>query len=274
MNTDRINKDDIQEDIKKAIENNHGPAFARFALAALGSVPLAGGTIAGVGGAWSEKEQSKVNGLFHAWMKLQEEDLENIGRTLYEVMIRIDLNNEKVMERIQSIEYLSIIKKCFRDWSASDSEDKRILLRNLLSNAAESTITTDDVIKLFIEWIGRYSDLHFKVIGIVFKNEGYTRYQIWNELYSGRVREDSAEADLYKLIIQDLSMGHVIRQFRDTDRNGNYIKQQQRKNTNKTPYLKSAFDNESPYVLTELGRQFVHYTMNELVPKITSSTEI
>ena len=88
MNTDRINKDDIQEDIKKAIENNHGPTFARFALAALGSVPLAGGAIAGVGGAWSEKEQSKVNGLFHAWMKLQEEDLENIGKTLVKLYMK------------------------------------------------------------------------------------------------------------------------------------------------------------------------------------------
>ena len=28
------------------------------------------------------------------------------------------------------------------------------------------------------------------------------------------------------------------------------------------------FDDEKPYVLTELGKQFVHYTMNEIVPRI------
>ena len=32
--------------------------------------------------------------------------------------------------------------------------------------------------------------------------------------------------------------------------------------------MESAFDDKKPYVLTGLGRQFVHYTMNEVVPKI------
>ncbi|MNW21577.1 hypothetical protein D3C71_2225820 [compost metagenome] len=35
-----------------------------------------------------------------------------------------------------------------------------------------------------------------------------------------------------------------------------------------TNTLKSPFDNEKDYHLTELGRWFVHYTMNEVVPKI------
>lgn len=262
-------KDEIREELSNTLSANKGPSFARFALAALGSVPFAGGALAGIGGAWSEKEQANINSVLQAWLKIQEEDLESIGKTLTEVMIRLDVQDEKVLTRIQSKEYLSLIKKCFRDWSASDSEDKRVLLRNLLSNAASSFLTHDDVIKLFIEWIAKYSDTHFKIIGIIYKAEGDTRYQIWNKLYGGRVREDSAEADLFKLIIQDLSMGHVIRQFRETDRNGNYIKQQARKSKNNSPYLKSAFDNEKPYVLTELGKQFVHYTMNELVPKIS-----
>ncbi len=30
----------------------------------------------------------------------------------------------------------------------------------------------------------------------------------------------------------------------------------------------SAFEDTKPYVLTELGKQFVHYTMNEVVPRI------
>lgn len=35
--------------------------------------------------------------------------------------------------------------------------------------------------------------------------------------------------------------------------------------------MKSAFDDKEGYELTELGTQFVHYTMNELVPKIEKS---
>jgi hypothetical protein len=265
----KLTKEEIDEELSKALKGRKGPSLARFALAALGSVPIAGGAIAGIGGAWSEKEQSNINNVFQAWLKIQEEDLESIGKTLTEVMIRLDMQDEGTLERIQSKEYLSLIKKCFRDWSASDSENKRILLRNLLTNAATSSITYDDVIKLFIEWISKYSEIHFKVVSIIYKNDGYTRYQIWDELYGGKVREDSSEADLYKLIIYELSTGHVIRQFRETDVNGNYVKQQVRKTNNNSPFLKSAFDNKEPYTLTELGRQFVHYTMNELVPKIS-----
>jgi hypothetical protein len=32
--------------------------------------------------------------------------------------------------------------------------------------------------------------------------------------------------------------------------------------------MKSAFDNDEPYELTELGKYFVHYTMDEVVPRI------
>ena len=32
--------------------------------------------------------------------------------------------------------------------------------------------------------------------------------------------------------------------------------------------MTSAFDDEKQYELTELGKQFVHYTMNEIVPRI------
>jgi len=32
--------------------------------------------------------------------------------------------------------------------------------------------------------------------------------------------------------------------------------------------MKSAFDDSEQYELTELGQQFVHYTMNEIVPRI------
>jgi hypothetical protein len=35
--------------------------------------------------------------------------------------------------------------------------------------------------------------------------------------------------------------------------------------------MASAFDDEKEYELTELGKQFVHYTMTEFVPKIAAS---
>lgn len=267
MKTNKIN------DFEEAIKENKGLSFRSFALAALGSIPIVGGAISGVGGAWSERDQNRINSVFKAWLKVQEEELEQIGKTLSEVLFSINLQDEKIVERIESHDYSNIIKKCFRDWSAGDSEDKRLLLKNLLTNAATSKITSDDVIKLFVEWIGKYSDLHFKVISFIYKNENYTRNQIWYEIYHETVREDSAEADLFKLVIHELSVGHVIRQFRPTDRSGNFLKQTNRRPQMKTQYVKSAFDNEKQYVLTELGKQFVHYTMNDIITKIEMKDE-
>ena len=36
--------------------------------------------------------------------------------------------------------------------------------------------------------------------------------------------------------------------------------------------MTSAFDDEKSYELTELGKQFVHYTMNEIVPRLSESS--
>jgi hypothetical protein len=36
----------------------------------------------------------------------------------------------------------------------------------------------------------------------------------------------------------------------------------------RSPVVKSAFDNGKAYEMTELGSQFVHYAMNEVVPRL------
>jgi hypothetical protein len=92
---------------------------------------------------------------------------------------------------------------------------------------------------------------------------------MWQELNGVEVREDSLEADLFKLLVRDLSTGSVIRQHRQTDYAGNFIKRPQRRSTMPSRTFKSAFDDQESYELTELGKQFVHYTMNEVVPQIT-----
>jgi hypothetical protein len=259
----------LRKDAEQQLQSGTGGKIARFALACLsGAIPLAGGVVSGAGGAWSEAEQGKFNAILAAWLKLQEEEMQEIGRTLFEIMARLDQNDPEIIKRLKSTEYLSIIKKAFRDWSAAESEEKRVLIRNLLANAAATKICNDQIVRLFIEWIDKYSEPHFAVIKEVYKTPGSTRADIWDQVHGVEVREDSAEADLFKLLVHDLSVGHVIRQHREKDYHGNYIKPQQKVKSSRNPYFKSAFDDKEPYELTELGRQFVHYTMNEIVPKI------
>jgi len=109
------------------------------------------------------------------------------------------------------------------------------------------------------------------VIGEIYRNTGSTRGEIWEDLGKGPVREDSADADLFKLLVRDLSTGGIIRQHRETDYAGNFVAQRQRpprRNSGGSRPLKSAFDDTERYELTALGRQFVHYAMTELTIKI------
>jgi hypothetical protein len=251
-----------------------GPKIARFALACLSGIPIAGGVFGAAGAAWSEQEQAQFNKIFSAWLKLQEDEIKEIGQTLLEVFARVDQTDANVRSRLESKEYLALLKKCFRDWSAAESEEKRKLIRNLLANAAASQkLCSDDILRLFVAWIDRYSEGHFQVIRSIYKNPGITRQEIWYEIHGSAVREDSAEADLFKLFMHDLSVGHVIRQHRETDYHGNFLKAKRTKSAGPAnPYVKSAFDDEKQYELTELGRWFVHYTMNEIVPRLTGAT--
>ena len=249
-----------------------GPKLARFALAFLGgAVPFVGGAMSGAAGAWSEANQDFLNRILAAWLQLQERELVEIGLTLREVVGRLDIDDPTIQERIQSPEYLAIVRKCFRDWSAAESEEKRVLVRNLLCNAAATRITPDDVIKLFIKWIEDYSEAHFAVIKAVFNHAGSTRRDIWMRIHGATVREDSAEADLFKLLIHDLSTGRVMRQHRATDAHGNFLKASTKRSSGpRNPLVTSAFEDDKEYELTELGKQFVHYTMTEVVPKLGS----
>lgn len=153
--------------------------------------------------------------------------------------------------------------------AGTESQRKQEFVRNILSNAASTNFTSDDVVRLFLDWLHTYSELHFAVIAEIYNNNGISRGQIWDQLGKKRPRENSAEADLYKLIFRDLSTGGIVRQHRETDYAGNFIKKQLPKRRGSADrHMKSAFDDEDGYELTALGEQFVHYAMNEISPRL------
>jgi len=235
-----------------------------------GAIPFAGGVLSAIAGAWSESEQEKVNRFVKHWIQMLKDEFREKEQTIIEIMARLDLQDEAISKRVESKEFQSLVRKTFREWSGAESEEKRKYIRNILSNAAATQVTSDDVIRLFIDWINKYSEMHFQVIGAIYNSNGITRGQIWKKIGKGSVREDSADADLYKLLFRDLSTGGIIRQHRETDRFGNFIPkeiQSRSKGSGPKP-LVSAFDNEEGYELTALGQQFVHYAMTDLPIKI------
>lgn len=256
------------------LDATKAPRYARFILAALSSIPWVGGLIGASANLYGEHDQGKVNLLQQKWLEEHSERLRDVGAAINEITGRLDQFGEQVKERIESEEYLSIVRKAFRVWDEADTKEKRRLVQKLLAHAGGSRITSDDVVRLFVEWIERYHEAHFAVIREVFQNPGSTRADIWEGIHGDQAREDSPEADLFKLLIHDLSTGRVIRQHRPTNQYGQFIRKPRAgRKAPPSSVMKSAFDDSEPYELTELGKQFVHYTMNEIVPRVGDGPE-
>jgi hypothetical protein len=257
-----------------------GGKYGRAALNALGGVvPLVGGIFSAAAGMWSEAEQEKLNSFFKHWLEMLRAEAAEKQRTIIEVAQRLDLHDEAIADRISSDEYQSILRKGFRDWPGAESEEKRILMRNILANAGATRIVSDDVVKLFMDWVKTYSEFHFQVVAKIYNHAGITRAGVWEALGRAPVREDSADADLFKLLFHDLSTGRVIRQHRETDYAGNFITKSPppRRNAPRPMsgprQMKSAFDDTESYELTQLGQQFVHYAMTDLPLKLHYAPE-
>ncbi|ARQ56458.1 hypothetical protein EFR00_22270 [Rhizobium sophoriradicis] len=253
----------------------HGKLTRRALNSISGLIPLAGGLISAAASAWGEHEQGRMNDFFRHWVEMLRAEMEEKQKTIVEIMQRLDLRDEQIADRIQSPDFQSLLRKSFREWAGAESDEKRSMVRNLLANAASSTVCSDDVVRLFLDWIKSLSDLHLAVIGKIYNQSGITRGGIWESLGRGPVREDSPEADLFRLLIRDLSTGGIIRQHRETDYAGNFLKSTRPKSRPGTAsnLQKSAFDDSESYELTALGDQFVHYAMTDLPIKLTYTPE-
>ena len=255
-------------------EHPHGAKGGRAIRAVLnaagGLIPFVGGALAAGAGIWSEAEQDRANKFFEHWLEMLKADMTEKAQTILEIAARIDLQDEEIAERVASADFQALVRKAFRDWAGAESAGKRSFIRNILANAATSRIVSDDVVRLFLQWIEDYSERHFAVIGAIYNDAGVTRARIWEKVGREEVREDSPEADLFRLLIHDLSVGRIARQHRETDYAGHFLrKPAQRSKKGQAPtIMESAFEDTKGYELTALGQQFVHYAMTDLPPKV------
>lgn len=264
----------IKSEIATTATSKRKRILQKFALAALGSIPWVGGFLSAAASLRTEEDDVKADDLRTQWLEEHAKKIQRLAQTLSDIAARFESIGEQIDERIQSEEYLDLVRKAFRVWDESDTDEKRRYVSNLISNASGTSLCSDDVIRLFIDWLNSYHESHFAIIREIYKKSGCTRRQMWANVYGNFPREDSAEADLFKLLIRDLSTGGVIRQSRDTTPDGRFLKQQSnRRKGASSKVLESAFEATKPYELTELGKQFVHYTMNEVVPRVSNSSK-
>jgi hypothetical protein len=264
----------IKTELAKAAPSARRRIIEKFVLAALGSIPWVGGFLSAAVSLKTEQGEVRTDNLQTQWLEEHARKIDDLMRALTEITQRFENFGPQVDERIRSEEYLALVRRAFRAWDRADTDEKRKYVRNLVTNAAGTRVCSDDVVRLFIDWLDLYHEAHFSVIQEIYKNPGATRFEVWSDLYGELPREDSAEADLFKLLIRDLSTGGVVRQERETNQSGQFVRKRPMRRRGTAPTtMESAFEDAKPYVLTGLGGQFVHYTMNEVVLRIASSSE-
>jgi len=267
----------IKADLARASSSRHNRIFEAIAIAALGSIPWVGGVIATAAAEAAHKiksgeEAAERDSLLQEWLQEHQRRLLELQTTLEEMGRRLEGFGEEMVDRITSEGYLTLVRKTFREWDEADTDEKKRLLVNLITNAAGKRLVSDDIVRLFLDWIDSYHESHFAVIREIYKRGDTppTRYDIWVAVYGEPVpRDDSGDADLFRMLIRDLSTGGVIRQPRETDYQGHFLKKRSggsRRPSSST--MESSFEDTKQYVLTELGSKFVHYTMTELVRQI------
>ena len=219
MSTDMENEEieRIKAELAQTVNSKRQNIFMLIIGAVLGSIPWVGGFLSAGVSFKSNQDQTKNNQLFEQWFSEHDKKLKELFATIVSILNRLDEFPEEINSRLESEEYLNIVRKSFRIWDNADTLEKKEIIRKLISNAGAYTLVDDDLIRLFLNWINYYHEVHFAVIKAIYQNEGITRYQMWQQLNGREVREDSMEADVFKLLIRDLSMGGVIRQHREVE---------------------------------------------------------
>ena len=267
--TDAELLDPSQEALVQRLSQGKNRKYVRFLVAALGSIPWIGGFIAASASLEAEREQQGINDLQQVWLQEHKAKIAELRDALNDIFRRLDNFGDQIQERIESPEYLALVRKTFRAWDEADTLEKKQMLKRLIMNAGAIQLCDDDLIRLFLHWVELYHETHFVVVRAIFRSPRITRGQLWNVIRGKpKPREDSYEADLFKYLIRDLSTGGVIRQERQTDAYGNFVKKESGHRQHGGNTMKSAFDDNEPYVLTDLGAKFVHYVMEDVAPQL------
>lgn len=275
---EEIPRTDYQQALSELITGHKNKKYFRIGIAAIGSIPWLGSWITAaaslsstVMNATGEEDQDKTNVLLALWVSEHESKIKEFILTLRDIYSRFDNFGDEIKERLESPEYLALVRKAFQSWDQADTEEKRQMYKRLLISAGATTLCPDDLIKLFIGWIDRYHEAHFVVMKEIYQSPGTTRGKIWDKVHGDRPRDDSPEAGLFGYLTRELSMAGIVHQETETNYLGQALKRQRPKQSYQAPASRikeSPFEDTKPYQLTPLGKEFVHYVMKDVATQI------
>jgi regulator of replication initiation timing len=175
---DTLIEDKIKHELEISFDSKRKRIFSKIFSAALGSIPWVGGFLSAMADFKSDEGQVRNNHLYEQWLNEHTDKMKTLGETLIQIVKKLDEFAEDVNERLESDEYLQIVRKSFRVWDNADTFEKRELIRKLLTNAGTQKLVPDDLIRLFLDWLNLYHEVHFAVIKVVYQKPRSNK--IWN----------------------------------------------------------------------------------------------
>ena len=170
--------DHIRAELEQATPSTRRRIIEKFILAALGSIPWVGGFISALAEMKLEKDEIKQDSLQSMWLEEHRRKLELLSETLNGIGTRFESLGSEIEERIQDEKYLDLVRRAFRVWDRADTDEKRKYVSNLVTNASATTLCSDDIIRLFIDWLDLYHEAHFAVIREIYRHPRCTRYDL------------------------------------------------------------------------------------------------
>src|SRR5579864_632947 len=121
-----------QNALAQSLGGNKRKKYVRFFVAALSSIPWVGGLFSASASFSAEADQEKINDLHRLWLAEHEEKARELIATLMEIFERLDNFGDEIQERIESPEFLTLVRKTFKAWDEADTEEKKQMLKKLI----------------------------------------------------------------------------------------------------------------------------------------------
>jgi hypothetical protein len=154
----------LRTELAKSSTSDRQRVIQKFILAALGSIPWIGGFLSSAATLKTEEGARRTDRLHTQWLEEHAKKLANLRITLETVVDRFGSLGPAIDERIQNEEYLQLVRRAFRVWDEAATEEKRGYVGNVVANAAGTRVCSDDVVRLFLDWLNLYHESHFAVI--------------------------------------------------------------------------------------------------------------
>jgi hypothetical protein len=110
----------LAAELAKVEPTIRGRLVEKFMLAALGSIPWVGGFLSAAATFKTEESGIRQNTLQTEWLREHEKKLFTLKDALEAIYARFENLGDTINERIQSEEYLKLVRKAFRVWDEAE----------------------------------------------------------------------------------------------------------------------------------------------------------